>query len=93
MTNSNEDGGDSDRVNMHIAHPTTPSQYFHLLRRQVRGRRGETEREEVEMSGKNEGKVILYDCMYRVSRNFKQSIKLLFYTIFFLVTLDVEEFS
>lgn len=45
------------------------------------------------MSGKNEGKVTLYDCMYRVSRNFKKSIKLLFYTVFFLVTLDVEEFS
>lgn len=45
------------------------------------------------MSGKNEGKVTLYDCMYRVSGNLKQSIKLLFYTVFFLVTLDVEEFS
>lgn len=35
MTNSNEDGYDGDNVNMHIVHPTTPSQYFHLLRRQV----------------------------------------------------------
>ncbi len=26
---------DGDNVNMHIAHPTTPAQYYHLLRRQV----------------------------------------------------------
>ena len=26
---------DGDNVNMHVAHPTTPAQYFHLLRRQV----------------------------------------------------------
>lgn len=27
------DGAD---INMHFAHPTTPAQYYHLLRRQVR---------------------------------------------------------
>jgi probable 2-oxoglutarate dehydrogenase E1 component DHKTD1 len=32
---SSETSMDGDNVNMHIAHPTTPSQYFHLLRRQV----------------------------------------------------------
>lgn len=26
---------DGDHVNMHVAHPTTPAQYYHLLRRQV----------------------------------------------------------
>lgn len=35
MCNSNEEGYDGDNVNMHIAHPTTPAQYYHLLRRQV----------------------------------------------------------
>ena len=32
---SSEVGGDGDSVNMQVAHPTTPAQYFHLLRRQV----------------------------------------------------------
>uniref|UniRef100_T1IGW9 Transketolase-like pyrimidine-binding domain-containing protein n=1 Tax=Strigamia maritima TaxID=126957 RepID=T1IGW9_STRMM len=32
---SKEDGVDGDNVNMHIVHPTTPAQYFHLLRRQL----------------------------------------------------------
>lgn len=35
MTDSLEEGPDGDNVNMHIVHPTTPAQYFHLLRRQV----------------------------------------------------------
>jgi probable 2-oxoglutarate dehydrogenase E1 component DHKTD1 len=35
MTNSKESGFDGDSVNMHIAHPTTPSQYYHLIRRQM----------------------------------------------------------
>jgi len=32
---SREDAVDSDDVNVQIAFPTTPAQYFHLLRRQV----------------------------------------------------------
>ncbi|CAH1791072.1 unnamed protein product [Owenia fusiformis] len=31
---SKEDGVDGDNVNIHIVNPTTPAQYFHLLRRQ-----------------------------------------------------------
>ncbi|XP_071963051.1 2-oxoadipate dehydrogenase complex component E1-like [Antedon mediterranea] len=32
---SKEDGIDGDNVNIQLAHPTTPAQYFHLLRRQM----------------------------------------------------------
>ncbi|GLH07737.1 LOW QUALITY PROTEIN: Uncharacterized protein GBIM_13164 [Gryllus bimaculatus] len=35
MTDSKENFPDGDDVNMHIANPTTPAQYFHLLRRQM----------------------------------------------------------
>lgn len=35
LTDSEEDKVDGDNVNMCVCHPTTPSQYFHLLRRQV----------------------------------------------------------
>ncbi|XP_017891896.2 probable 2-oxoglutarate dehydrogenase E1 component DHKTD1 homolog, mitochondrial [Ceratina calcarata] len=35
MTDSNEDKPDGDNVNMHVTNPTTPAQYFHLLRRQM----------------------------------------------------------
>ncbi|KAK7103395.1 2-oxoadipate dehydrogenase complex component E1-like [Littorina saxatilis] len=35
MCDSKEDGVDGDNVNMQVAHPTTPAQYFHLMRRQV----------------------------------------------------------
>ncbi|GAB1285948.1 Probable 2-oxoglutarate dehydrogenase E1 component DHKTD1, mitochondrial [Apodemus speciosus] len=35
MCDSAEEGVDSDTVNMFVAHPTTPAQYFHLLRRQM----------------------------------------------------------
>lgn len=35
MTDSKEDGVDGDDINMQVAHPTTPAQYYHLLRRQV----------------------------------------------------------
>ena len=35
MSVSKEDSADSDDVNMEIVNPTTPAQYFHLLRRQV----------------------------------------------------------
>ncbi len=35
LTDSNEFVQDGDNVNIHIAHPTTPAQYYHLLRRQV----------------------------------------------------------
>ena len=35
MTDSKEDGIDGDDVNMQVVNPTTPAQYFHLLRRQV----------------------------------------------------------
>ena len=36
LTDSREAGPDGDCVNMHVVHPTTPAQYFHLLRKQVR---------------------------------------------------------
>uniref|UniRef100_A0A8C5AZ08 2-oxoadipate dehydrogenase complex component E1 n=1 Tax=Gadus morhua TaxID=8049 RepID=A0A8C5AZ08_GADMO len=35
MCNSSEEGVDGDDVNMAVVHPTTPAQYFHLLRRQM----------------------------------------------------------
>lgn len=35
MSSSKEDTVDSDAVNMYIANPTTPANYFHLLRRQM----------------------------------------------------------
>ncbi|XP_066240913.1 2-oxoadipate dehydrogenase complex component E1 isoform X2 [Saccopteryx leptura] len=35
MCDSTEEGVDGDTVNMFVAHPTTPAQYFHLLRRQM----------------------------------------------------------
>lgn len=35
MTDSKEDAVDGDDVNFSFVHPTTPAQYFHLLRRQV----------------------------------------------------------
>ena len=35
LTDSSEAGPDGDNINMHIVHPTTPAQYFHLLRKQV----------------------------------------------------------
>ncbi|KAK2101024.1 putative 2-oxoglutarate dehydrogenase E1 component DHKTD1, mitochondrial [Saguinus oedipus] len=35
MCDSVEEGVDGDMVNMFVAHPTTPAQYFHLLRRQM----------------------------------------------------------
>ncbi|XP_069765757.1 2-oxoadipate dehydrogenase complex component E1 isoform X2 [Narcine bancroftii] len=35
LCDSKEEGVDGDNVNMFIIHPTTPSQYFHLLRRQM----------------------------------------------------------
>eukprot|EP00731_Ephydatia_muelleri_P027943 Em0019g816a len=35
LCDSKETGSDGDSVNMHIAHPTTPAQYYHLLRRQM----------------------------------------------------------
>ena len=35
LTDSREAGPDGDCVNMHVVHPTTPAQYFHLLRKQV----------------------------------------------------------
>ncbi|XP_029009614.2 2-oxoadipate dehydrogenase complex component E1 [Betta splendens] len=35
MCDSKEEGVDGDRVNMAVVNPTTPSQYFHLLRRQM----------------------------------------------------------
>ncbi|CAM2098654.1 unnamed protein product [Caretta caretta] len=35
MCDSAEEGVDGDNVNMSIVHPTTPAQYFHLLRRQM----------------------------------------------------------
>ena len=42
MCDSSEEGIDGDNVNMHIVHPTTPAQYFHLLRRQVNKARENT---------------------------------------------------
>ena len=38
LCDSLEDGADGDDVNMQVTNPTTPAQYFHLLRRQVRER-------------------------------------------------------
>ncbi|XP_065455169.1 2-oxoadipate dehydrogenase complex component E1 isoform X3 [Chrysemys picta bellii] len=35
MCDSAEEGVDGDNVNMSVVHPTTPAQYFHLLRRQM----------------------------------------------------------
>lgn len=35
MCDSVEEGVDGDTVNMCMAHPSTPAQYFHLLRRQM----------------------------------------------------------
>ena len=35
LTDSQVDRSDGDAVNMHVVHPTTPAQYFHLVRRQV----------------------------------------------------------
>ncbi|XP_050294186.1 probable 2-oxoglutarate dehydrogenase E1 component DHKTD1 homolog, mitochondrial isoform X2 [Anthonomus grandis grandis] len=35
MTDSKEDGVDGDDVNMQVCQPSTPAQYFHLLRRQM----------------------------------------------------------
>ncbi|PSN50780.1 putative 2-oxoglutarate dehydrogenase E1 component DHKTD1 [Blattella germanica] len=35
LSDSNESKPDGDDVNVHIANPTTPAQYFHLLRKQV----------------------------------------------------------
>ncbi|XP_066134886.1 2-oxoadipate dehydrogenase complex component E1 isoform X3 [Saccopteryx bilineata] len=35
MCDSTEEGVDGDTVNMFVAHPTMPAQYFHLLRRQM----------------------------------------------------------
>ncbi|KAK0098905.1 hypothetical protein PV326_000066 [Microctonus aethiopoides] len=35
LTDSKENSPDSDNVNIQIANPTTPAQYFHLLRRQM----------------------------------------------------------
>ncbi|KAK2842480.1 hypothetical protein Q5P01_012680 [Channa striata] len=35
MCDSREEGVDSDTVNMAVVNPTTPAQYFHLLRRQM----------------------------------------------------------
>ncbi|PNF23062.1 putative 2-oxoglutarate dehydrogenase E1 component DHKTD-like protein, mitochondrial [Cryptotermes secundus] len=35
LSDSNESKPDGDDVNIHIANPTTPAQYFHLLRKQI----------------------------------------------------------
>lgn len=35
MCDSKEEGVDGDNVNMAVVNPTTPAQYFHLLRRQM----------------------------------------------------------
>ena len=35
MSSSKEDSVDAESVNMFIAHPTTPANFFHLLRRQM----------------------------------------------------------
>lgn len=36
MTDSKENTPDADDINMQVINPTTPAQYFHALRRQVR---------------------------------------------------------
>lgn len=35
LTDSKEDKVDGDSINMEVCQPSTPAQYFHLLRRQV----------------------------------------------------------
>ncbi|XP_005993894.1 2-oxoadipate dehydrogenase complex component E1 isoform X2 [Latimeria chalumnae] len=35
LCDSKEEGVDGDHINMSVVHPTTPAQYFHLLRRQM----------------------------------------------------------
>jgi probable 2-oxoglutarate dehydrogenase E1 component DHKTD1 len=35
MTDSKENGVDGDDVNFNVVYPTTPAQYFHVLRRQI----------------------------------------------------------
>nr|XP_003706992.1 PREDICTED: probable 2-oxoglutarate dehydrogenase E1 component DHKTD1 homolog, mitochondrial isoform X1 [Megachile rotundata] len=35
LTDSQENKPDGDNVNMHVVNPTTPAQYFHLLRKQM----------------------------------------------------------
>lgn len=35
MCDSKEEGIDGDTVNMAVVNPTSPAQYFHLLRRQM----------------------------------------------------------
>ncbi|XP_046848415.1 probable 2-oxoglutarate dehydrogenase E1 component DHKTD1, mitochondrial isoform X2 [Xenia sp. Carnegie-2017] len=35
LSDSEEDTVDGDNVNIHVVNPTTPAQYFHLLRRQI----------------------------------------------------------
>lgn len=35
LTDSKEDKPDGDNVNMEVCQPSTPAQYFHLLRKQV----------------------------------------------------------
>lgn len=35
MTDSKETQPDGDDVNMHVCYPTTPAQYFHVMRRQM----------------------------------------------------------
>jgi probable 2-oxoglutarate dehydrogenase E1 component DHKTD1 len=35
LTDSSEVKPDGDNVNFQVVYPTTPAQYFHLLRRQV----------------------------------------------------------
>ena len=35
MCDSKEEGVDGDNVNMGVVNPTTPAQYFHLIRRQM----------------------------------------------------------
>jgi probable 2-oxoglutarate dehydrogenase E1 component DHKTD1 len=36
MTDSQQRVPDRDNLNMHVVNPTTPAQYFHLLRRQLK---------------------------------------------------------
>lgn len=35
LTDSKETSADGDDVNVHIVNPTTPAQYYHVLRRQM----------------------------------------------------------